>query len=100
MFYTQGDKYDVGAFRISDPIRDFVVASTDMPGVNKDPRSPSHIPQSGFARQKQQNQHKELPHYSEAAKGVFVWGTEKVYHDKYVNNEIIKFDVYYSDHHN
>jgi hypothetical protein len=36
-----------------------------------------------------------LPHYSEAAKGEFVWGMRNVYHDNLVNNEVLKFNVSY-----
>lgn len=38
-----------------------------------------------------------LPHYSEAAKGEFVWGMHNVYHDNLVNNEVLKFNVSYKE---
>jgi hypothetical protein len=90
----QGDKYDLGSFRISDPERNIVLASTDLPGVVKAPREMGNPTKSELLRRQQRRP--AGAHYSEAAKGDWVWGVHNVYHDDYVNNEIIKFDVIYN----
>ena len=89
----QGDKFDLGNFRISDPERSYILASTDLPGVTKESRELSN-PTRGEIRRRQQRRG-PLPHYSEAAKGEFVWGMHNVYHDNLVNNEVLKFEVEY-----
>jgi mannosyltransferase OCH1-like enzyme len=89
-----GDKFDLGSFRISDPERSYILASTDLPDVTKESRELSN-PTRGELRRRQQR-HGPLPHYSEAAKGEFVWGVHNVYHDNLVNNEELKFRVVYS----
>eukprot|EP00540_Astrosyne_radiata_P022867 CAMPEP_0116848948 /NCGR_PEP_ID=MMETSP0418-20121206/15299_1 /TAXON_ID=1158023 /ORGANISM="Astrosyne radiata, Strain 13vi08-1A" /LENGTH=106 /DNA_ID=CAMNT_0004480613 /DNA_START=139 /DNA_END=459 /DNA_ORIENTATION=+ len=88
-----GDKYDLGAFRISDPERSFVLASTDMPGVLKQPRKVRNPTRSEKRREPQRKA--PLPHYSIAAKDEFVWGMHKVYRDDLVNNEVLKLKTRY-----
>lgn len=88
-----GDKFDMGSFRISDPERSFILASTDLKGVTKKPRELSN-PTRGEVRRKQQR-HDPLPHYSQTANGEYVWGMHNVYHDNLVNNEVLKFKVDY-----
>lgn len=90
----KGDKFDLGNFRISDPERSYILASTDLPGVTKESRELSN-PTRGEIRRRQQRRG-PLPHYSEAAKGEFVWGMRNIYHDNLVNNEVLKFRVVYN----
>lgn len=92
-FLLQGDKYDFGAFRISDPERSFILASTDMPGVTKQARTMSNPTRA--EKRRQLNRKPPLAHYSEAARGEFIWGMHKVYHDDLVNNEILRFRPQY-----
>lgn len=90
-----GDKFDMGAFRISDPERNFVVASTDLDGVEKKARimaNPTIV-----ERNLNDTRQKQLPHYSKTAKGVYVWGSARVYKDNEVANEKIKFFPQYHD---
>lgn len=83
----------MGAFRISDPERSYVLASTDMPGVTKDARIVSNPTRAEKRRELLRK--KVLPHYSEAAKGEYIWGMHKVYQDDLVNNEVLKFNAQY-----
>jgi hypothetical protein len=90
-----GDKYDLGEFRISDPERNYIVASTDIRGLDKSPRTGSH-PTVGEIR-RQSLRHGPLPHYSNSKRGVSIWGAANVYHDDLVSNERIRFNVRYVD---
>jgi mannosyltransferase OCH1-like enzyme len=90
-----GDKFDTGAFRISDPERNFVVASTELPGLVKTARS-SPNPTEGEKRRRVLRK-KPLPHYSSFASDTFVWGSRNIYKDNLVTNERIKFHVCYDD---
>jgi hypothetical protein len=90
-----GDKFDAGAFRISDPERNFVVASTELPGLVKKARIPAN-PTEGEKR-RQALRKKPLPHYSAAARGTTVWGSKNIYKDDLVTNERLRFLVRYED---
>jgi len=90
-----GDKFDTGAFRISDPERNFVVASTELPGLIKNARLPRN-PTEGEKR-RQVLRKKPLPHYSTSARGTFVWGSRNIYKDDLVSNERLEFNVQYED---
>jgi hypothetical protein len=90
-----GDKFDAGAFRISDPERDFVVASTELPGLVKKARNPAN-PTEGEKR-RQVLRKKPLPHYSTSARGTTVWGSKNIYKDDLVTNERLHFHVHYED---
>jgi hypothetical protein len=90
-----GDKYDVGAFRISDPERNFIVASTELPGLEKKARKPAN-PTEGEKR-RQVLRKKPLPHYSSSGKGTPVWGSRNIYKDDLVTNERLQFHVRYEE---
>lgn len=90
-----GDKFDNGAFRISDPERNFVVASTELPGLVKKARSPMN-PTEGEKR-RQVLRKKPKPHYSASARGTFVWGSRNIYKDDLVTNERLQLNVHYDD---
>jgi hypothetical protein len=88
------DKFDIGSFRISDPERSFVVASTNLDNVEKDARIPSDLTEG--ERKRQELRHTEARvHYSNATKNVFVWGSSGVYSDQLVANERFKLNVRY-----
>jgi len=86
-----GDKYDLGEFRISDPERSFIVASTNINGLDKSPREWGN-PIAGEIR-RQSLRHSPLPHYSNSKRGVSLWGTANVYKDDLVANERIRLHV-------
>ncbi|KAL7579843.1 hypothetical protein ACA910_004856 [Epithemia clementina (nom. ined.)] len=88
------DKHDIGGFRISDPERNTIVASTDMNGVEKNAREISN-PTEAERKRQQQRQRKELTHYSMSNKGIEVWGSSGVYKDNIVTNERIKLGTSY-----
>ena len=88
------DKYDIGSFRISDPERSTIVASTDLSGVEKKAREVSNPTAAELVRQ-QHRKRKELTHYSSSNKGNFVWGSSGVYTNKLVTNERITLDTSY-----
>lgn len=90
-----GDKFDAGAFRISDPERNFVVASTELPGLVKKARIPAN-PTEGEKR-RQVLRKKPLPHYSTSARGTTVWGSKNIYKDDLVTNERLRLLVHYED---
>jgi mannosyltransferase OCH1-like enzyme len=90
-----GDKYDTGAFRISDPERNFVVASTELPGLVKTARNPAN-PTEGEKR-RQVLRKKPLAHYSSFGNSAFVWGSRNIYKDDLVTNERLKFEIRYED---
>lgn len=89
------DKNDLGALRMSDIDRSIIVASTDMPGISKDPigsaRGSSDKNRLGGTKIKASG--KRPPHYSLAGKGDWVWGTKYVYSDALTANEIVSFNV-------
>jgi hypothetical protein len=88
-----GDKYDLGEFRISDPERNFIVASTDIEGLDKSPRGWGNPTEGEIRRESLRRE--PLPHYSNSKKGVSIWGSANVYKDNLVANEIIRFKVQY-----
>mmetsp|Transcript_24721 Transcript_24721/g.36900 ORF Transcript_24721/g.36900 Transcript_24721/m.36900 type:complete len:172 (-) Transcript_24721:1209-1724(-) len=84
------DKWDLGAMRFTDPERQIVVATTDMPGLSK---NPAH-------GDLQHEKEKEVPrntrlHYSVAAHGQMVWGSKHVYEDQLVREDQYVFDLHY-----
>ena len=87
----KGDKFDLGAFRFSDPERDLIIASTDLAGVNKEPREDAYL------AKRDERMHKvrrpSLPHYSSTAAGHEVWGTHNVYVNDFVNHEEIQISL-------
>ena len=86
-----GDKYDMGAFRISDPERNLVLASTDLDGVTKAGHSLSNP--TPVARKVSSVDLSERPHYSDLVRGPLVWGTKGVYKDSKTMNIRMKFKV-------
>ena len=75
--------------RLSDPIRNIIVASTDMPGLSKSPI---------LTLEKLQSQKKKpRDHYSKTASsytwGPHVWGTQGVYINNISSNERINLEV-------
>jgi len=84
------DKSDLGAMRLSDPIRNMIVATTDMPGLSKAPILTSQLLQS-------KTKEKPRDHYSKTASsytwGPHVWGTEGVYINHVTSNERINLEV-------
>jgi len=87
------DKHDIGGFKMSDPERSLIVASTDI-GVVKQSREQSNPMEAERVRQ-EQRQPKEHAHYSETTKGIFVWGSSGIYADNMVSDERINFTVRY-----
>jgi hypothetical protein len=80
------DKHDMGAMRFTDVERNILVASTDMPGLSKKPLSPK-----GYFRTPETK-----AHYSKAVKGwkgFHIWGTNDVYIDSLVSNELVKINL-------
>lgn len=65
-----------------------IVASTDLPGVSKEPREDAYLKRRDERTQKVRRQ--VLPHYSSTASGHAVWGTHNVYIDDLVINEEIR----------
>ena len=81
----QASKGDMGAFRFTDVDRGVVVASTNMEGMlptDKDAFDADilEIPKETKS---------EVNHYSKAEIGVDIFGSERVYIDKFVANEVI-----------
>lgn len=89
-----GDKYDMGAFRMSDTERHFPVAATDLDGVDKESHSLS-VP-SPIDTVPVTDSETSRPHYSDSARNVGVWGTENVYKNKEVSLARISLKVTYS----
>lgn len=88
--FRQGDKFDLGAFRISDPERSLMLASTDLPGVTKEPREAAgYLPKNKEARKVR----RKVAHYSSTALGGPIWGGHNVYEDDMVDPEEIRFAV-------
>jgi len=89
------DKNDLGALRMSDIDRNIIVASTDLPGLSKDPiESPALGKRKAIIGAKGVGTSaKRPPHYSLAGKGDWVWGTQYVYTDALTANEIIKLNI-------
>ena len=87
-FGLKGDKFDLGAFRFSDPERGLIIASTDLPGVDKEPRDDPYLTRKDERMQKVRRP--QLPHYSSTGAGREVWGTHGVYVDDMVNHEEIQ----------
>jgi hypothetical protein len=88
------DKHDIGSFRISDPERSFIVASTNLDNVEKKARIPSDLTEG--ERKRQELRHTEAGlHYSNATSSAFVWGSSGVYSDDLVVSERFKLNVRY-----
>jgi hypothetical protein len=90
-----GDKNDLGEFRISDPERSFIVASTDIKHLDKSPRQWGNPIQGELRRQAIQQI--PLPHYSNSKRGVSIWGSANVYKDDLIGNDQIRLNVHYID---
>jgi hypothetical protein len=88
------DKFDIGSFRISDPERSFIVASTNLDNVEKDARIPSDMTEGERKRQDLRHTEARL-HYSNATKSALIWGSTGVYSDDFVANERFKLSVRY-----
>lgn len=71
----------MGAFRFSDIDRNIIVASTNMPDVEKS----AMLVSSGSSVQRN--------HYSKSETGVDVYGSDNVYIDKVVTNEKVQLLV-------
>jgi hypothetical protein len=84
---SQGDKHDLGFFRISDPERMLILASTDLPGLDKSPRESNFLLK---AEARYRNRQRSLPHYSSTL-AQLVWGEELVYKDQAVVGEKLNF---------
>jgi hypothetical protein len=89
------DKHDLGGFRFSDPDRNLIVGSTNLNGLEKTAREVSNPTDAERKRQGARSK-REHSHYSDAAKGTDVWGTEGIYKDKLVSKLRIKFNVNYT----
>jgi hypothetical protein len=76
--------------RLSDPIRNMIVASTDMPGLSKAPILTANQLQS-------EKKKKPRDHYSKTASsytwGPHIWGTKGVYINDITSNERINLEV-------
>mmetsp|Transcript_23555 Transcript_23555/g.67846 ORF Transcript_23555/g.67846 Transcript_23555/m.67846 type:complete len:605 (+) Transcript_23555:93-1907(+) len=83
------DKSDLGALRMSDVDRNLIVATTDMPGLNKDPIKPVST-RLGDVGRKGKVPGERPPHYSFAGKGDWLWGTKYVYSDDLTANELVR----------
>ena len=84
----QGDKFDMGAFRISDPERSIIVATTELPNLSKDFRQSSHSTKA--ERRLWSIRQNAKPHYSKSVIGHHIYGRANVYNDDLVVNEEIK----------
>jgi hypothetical protein len=90
------DKSDHGAFRFTDIDRNLLVASTDLPGISKTPLQT--IESTMNRRLRPATEHEtEKAHYSGTGQSQ-VWGTDGVYKDNMVNNEIIRLELLYKRH--
>ena len=81
-------KADMGAFRFSYVDRGVIVASTNMEGMlstDKDAFDPL-IERSNLGTW-------EVMHYSKSEIGVDVFGSEQVYVDKFVTNEVVHLSI-------
>ena len=92
---VKGDKFDLGAFRISDPERSLIVASTELPNLNKDFRQSRHATASERKLWRVRKQAK--PHYSKSVQGHHIYGRANVYKNDEVYNENIRLQVVFSD---
>lgn len=81
-FDSQGDKFDMNAFRFTDVDRNTIVASTDMIDLTMTPLAP-------------QTNLRKPAHYSETEALDDVFGSKGVYQDKMVTNEVIKLKLAY-----
>jgi hypothetical protein len=86
------DKNDLGALRMSDVDRNIIVATTDMPGLNKDPIKPVST-RLGYMGRESKLPEERSPHYSLAGKGDWLWGTKYVYSDDLMANELVRLNV-------
>ena len=86
------DKNDLGALRMSDVDRHIIVATTDMPGLNKDPIKPVST-KLGYMGRESNLPEERSPHYSLAGKGDWLWGTKYVYSDDLTANELVRLNV-------
>jgi hypothetical protein len=90
------DKYDFGAFRFSDSVRNLIVASTQLEGLEKKPRLVRHATRGVIQRQQEAlAAFTPNAHYSETQKGVIVWGNKGVYRDTLVSPERLVFQIQY-----
>ena len=89
----QVDKNDLGAFRFNDPERNVIIASTDLPGLNKAPLV--YESDSQNLRSKSNAAKKQKPHYSVSTHGEQLWGTHDVYTDDLTEEEVISLIVSY-----
>ncbi|KAL7500322.1 hypothetical protein ACHAWT_010488 [Skeletonema menzelii] len=86
------DKTDLGSFRFSDPERNILFASTDMPGLSK---TPLVYENQGGTRNIKKKKKKLLPHYSVTNDGDALWGTHDVYADNLASSERVRIEVHY-----
>ena len=90
-----GDKHDLGGFRLSDPERNLIVASTNFEGLEKHAREISN-PMDSEKKRQDARAPKELHHYSESMKNrIFVWGSRGVYADRRTTDQWMHFDIHY-----
>lgn len=89
------DKNDLGALRMSDIDRNIIVASTDLPGLLKEPIGTSALAmgKKRVGAKGEESSGKRPPHYSLAGKGDWVWGTKYVYTDALTANEVVKLNI-------
>ena len=87
------DKNDLGALRMSDVDRNFIVANTDMPGLNKEPIKTVSTTRLGYMGRESKLPEERSPHYSLAGKGDWLWGTKYVYSDDLTANELVRLNV-------
>jgi len=91
--YSKADKQDLGAFRFSDPERNIVVATTDMPSLSKSPMTYEMKISGVRGKAEVKVDRKVKPHYSISTKGEQLWGTHDVYSDELVVPEYIQISV-------
>ncbi len=97
---SKADKNDLGAFRFSDPERDVIIASTDLPGLTKAPILYDDVQQKDvtFANTNLRigNTGTLKPHYSISTRGQQLWGTHDVYTDDLYTEEAVTLKISYN----
>jgi hypothetical protein len=88
------DKSDHGAFRFTDIDRNLLVASTDLPGISKTPLQTIESTMNRRLRPAVE----DGPESYRGTGQSQVWGSDGVYKDNMVNNEIIRLELLYKRH--
>lgn len=85
-------------FGFTDIDRNILVASTDLPGINKKPQTVegSRTTPTKSDHGKTKKQQEEVEHYHDTT-GDNVWGSKGVYRDNWVTNERIVMKQIYKN---